>query len=595
MKKLFLFIFFVFGLFTTLKFYSQIYRHNFGVDAFTGKPYTVTPTILNSNLSSSSWTTSFTEFTTYAGSTGNPNKALGIVNSSGTPTITLTFNTNLGSQLSITSFSFWRQRSAQGAQNWSMTINGISVGSGTVPTTGSSTGAINVVNPINNLTGTVTIVMSLSSAGGTGTFRFDDFTLNGTVTAPPPPSNDNCSSSTLLPCGTSSLAGTTVNTVSETAPLGYSSPYGVWYSFVGDGQSTTITSLAGSGFDHEMVIMSGTTCGSTYTYVTNQDIGLSGDSETFTFTTTNGTQYYIYIAHWSTTGSSTNTGTFTISRTCTTPPTPPINDNPSGAITLTVNDGLGYKTFTNVGSTNTTTESTPTCASYVSEDVWFKVVVPNGVTILDFDTQTGGITDGGMSIYRGTIGSLTQIECDDDDGLDGAMSWVYREDFTPGETIYIRFWEYGAGTTGTFKILVSSPTPLPVELIQFDGIPYPQWNVIKWSTASEQNSSHFDLEMSTDGENWRKITTRFAAGNSTEEIKYSYIDYNLNSLVYYRLQQFDNDGQFKTYGPIVITKTITNKKIIKYINLMGQEVNPKVVSGIIIEIYDDGTMRKTIR
>ena len=418
-----------------------IYRHNFGSSQISGKPYTVTPTTLNSNLSSSSWTTSFTEFKDYAGSTGNPNKALGIDNSSGTPTITLTFNVNSGSQLSITSFSFWRRRSDTGAQNWNMTINGISVGSGISPTTGSSTETINVANPINNLTGTVTIVMSLSSASGTGTFRFDDFTLNGAVTDPPPPSNDNCSSSTSLPCGTSSLAGTTVNTVSETAPLGYSSPYGVWYSFVGNGQSTTITSVAGSGFDHEMVIMSGTTCGSTYTLITNQDVGFSGGTETYTFTTINSTKYYIYIAYWSTAGLSTNTGTFTISRTCTTPPTPPINDNPSGAIDLTISNTITYSTYTNVNATNTTTESTPSCALYTGEDVWFKVTLPQYVTLLDFDTQTGVITDAGMAIYRGTPGSLTQIQCDDDSSPNGAMSFISRTDFMEYETIYIRIWE----------------------------------------------------------------------------------------------------------------------------------------------------------
>ncbi len=137
--------------------------------------------------------------------------------------------------------------------------------------------------------------------------------------------------------------------------------------------------------------------------------------------------------------------------------------------------------------------------------------------------------------------------------------------------------------------------PLPVELTQFEATPYPQWNVVKWTTDSEQNSSHFDLEMSTDGEEWRKITTKQAAGNSTEEIKYSYIDYNLNSVTYYRLQQFDIDGQFKTYGPILVTKTITEKKIVKYINLMGQEINPENTTGVVIEIYDDGTMRKMIR
>ena len=154
---------------------------------------------------------------------------------------------------------------------------------------------------------------------------------------------------------------------------------------------------------------------------------------------------------------------------------------------------------------------------------------------------------------------------------------------------------YGYGEIEEYTIRISNPISLPVELTEFYVTPYPQFNVIKWTTASEQNSSHFDLEMSTDGEEWRKITSKFAAGNSTEEIKYSYIDYNLNSLVYYRLQQFDIDGQFKTYGPIFVSKTITDKKILKYINLMGQEVNPDNITGVIFEIYDDGTMKKMIR
>ena len=152
---------------------------------------------------------------------------------------------------------------------------------------------------------------------------------------------------------------------------------------------------------------------------------------------------------------------------------------------------------------------------------------------------------------------------------------------------------YGYGEIEEYSILLS--VALPVELTQFDGLPYQQWNVIKWSTDSEQNSSHFDLESSVNGENWKKITTIPSAGNSTEELKYSYIDYNLNELTYYRLQQFDIDGKFETYGPIVITRDSTNKKIVKYINLMGQEVKPENVHGIIIEIYDDGTMRKMIR
>ena len=154
---------------------------------------------------------------------------------------------------------------------------------------------------------------------------------------------------------------------------------------------------------------------------------------------------------------------------------------------------------------------------------------------------------------------------------------------------------YGYGEIEEYTVRLSNQVGLPVELIQFEATPYPQWNVVKWTTASENNSSHFDLESSTDGENWRKITTKYGAGNSTEEIKYSYIDYNLNPVTYYRLQQFDIDGVFKTYGPILVTKTITEKKIVKYINLMGQEVNPDYTKGLVIEIYDDGSIRKMIR
>lgn len=151
------------------------------------------------------------------------------------------------------------------------------------------------------------------------------------------------------------------------------------------------------------------------------------------------------------------------------------------------------------------------------------------------------------------------------------------------------------GAWGGFLFEASIVTALPVELTQFEAIPYPQWNVIKWMTASEQNSSHFDLLSSLDGEEWKLISTRPAAGNSINDLKYSWIDYNLNTLIYYRLAQFDIDGFCKEYGPIIVQKAKTDKRVIRYINLMGQEVDPSIKSSILIEIYDDGSIRKVIR
>ena len=70
---------------------------------------------------------------------------------------------------------------------------------------------------------------------------------------------------------------------------------------------------------------------------------------------------------------------------------------------------------------------------------------------------------------------------------------------------------------------------------------------------------------------------------------------NLSEIVYYRLQQFDIDGKYETFGPIVITRDVKNKQIIGYINLLGQKVDPKYATGVILEVYEDGTMIKKIR
>ena len=150
------------------------------------------------------------------------------------------------------------------------------------------------------------------------------------------------------------------------------------------------------------------------------------------------------------------------------------------------------------------------------------------------------------------------------------------------------------GAWGGFFIEASIITPLPVELYYFEGFPYPQWNVIKWNTASEHNSMKFDIESSTDGYLWNLIGTKNAAGNSTTISKYSYIDYNSKELNYYRLVQYDFDGKCEIFGPISVFKNSTTKKVVKYINSLGQEVNLEY-KGLVFEIYEDGTSRKIIR
>ena len=244
----------------------------------------------------------------------------------------------------------------------------------------------------------------------------NNMNLSSLCVSTTPPSNNSCASATSLPCGTTNLNGTNIGTNGLTNHnTGCTkSNRGVWYTFVGDGQATTITSTANSGYDHEMAIASGS-CGS-LTNITCQDVGSAGGTETFSFNTVLGTNYYVYIAHWD--SSSIATGGFTISRTCS---APPANDNCSGAITLTPTTNCTYTTYSTLGATNSVGPPGPGCASYAGGDVWFRVTVPAS-GILNIDTQTGVMTDSGMAVYSGTCGSLSLITCDDDSSANGLMA-----------------------------------------------------------------------------------------------------------------------------------------------------------------------------
>jgi hypothetical protein len=92
---------------------------------------------------------------------------------------------------------------------------------------------------------------------------------------------------------------------------------------------------------------------------------------------------------------------------------------------------------------------------------------------------------------------------------------------------------------------------LPVTLIEFKGEINNEVVRLKWSTAQESNSSHFDIEKSADGNSYTRIGTVSAAGNSSIRKNYSYTDPTaLSGVNYYRLKQLDLDGRF-VYSPIV--------------------------------------------
>ena len=143
----------------------------------------------------------------------------------------------------------------------------------------------------------------------------------------PTPPNDQCSGAISLSCG-ANLFGTTVNATAKTLPGNTASKYGVWYTFTGDGRQTTISLTAASGYDPEIVIFRGSSC-SNMEFRNYSDNGVAGGIDTYTYTATSGIQYYIYVAYCLPEAGSNYTGSFNISRSCSSNPNPNPNPDPN--------------------------------------------------------------------------------------------------------------------------------------------------------------------------------------------------------------------------------------------------------------------------
>jgi glucose/arabinose dehydrogenase len=105
----------------------------------------------------------------------------------------------------------------------------------------------------------------------------------------------------------------------------------------------------------------------------------------------------------------------------------------------------------------------------------------------------------------------------------------------------------------------SSNIALPLNLLTFTGSLQNNATLLQWETANEINTSHFVVERSTDGIDFKQIGSVLAKGNGSSTNGYSYTDYDVinqpSPVVYYRLKIVDIDGSSNYSKIISITLT----------------------------------------
>lgn len=139
------------------------------------------------------------------------------------------------------------------------------------------------------------------------------------------------------------------------------------------------------------------------------------------------------------------------------------NDFPCEAIELAVRESCTFDRFTNLEATSSAVPD-PGCGDYLGSDVWFKIEVPpSGAVEIQTYTEApdhypnnnGWLYRGPMAIYSGTCSSLSLMECNVNNGsYHPRMSGTTLTGLTPGDSLFIRIWEFHNNANGIFDICV---------------------------------------------------------------------------------------------------------------------------------------------
>jgi reprolysin-like metallo-peptidase family M12B/type IX secretion system substrate protein len=158
------------------------------------------------------------------------------------------------------------------------------------------------------------------------------------------------------------------------------------------------------------------------------------------------------------------------------------------------------------------------------------------------------------------------------------------------------------GNVSDNNVLVTVTAALSVQMLPLNAYKTGNTVNLKWATASEQNSSHFEIWRSTDGNNFDKlIGTAAAQGNSSLQANYELNDNApLTEWNYYKVKQFDKDGH-STLGNIarinmqqnnatlsIYPNPVKSSLTLEYYSTSIETVRVRVLNSIGSLIYQSG-------
>ncbi|MBD2713981.1 T9SS type A sorting domain-containing protein [Microvirga sp. STR05] len=286
------------------------------------------------------------------------------------------------------------------------------------------------------------------------------------------PANDNCTGAIALTPGATCtvVTGTNENATASTAPApscGGTTTTGsndVWYSVVvpaGGAVTVTTSSITGSPFVDSVIELYTGSCTSLTSVFCNDDATGLFSSATASGLTA-GSTVYARVMNYGT----TPTGQFGVCATI--PAAVPANDNPAGAVALTLGATCTPVNGTNAAATTTTANgyANPGAAPYscgiavTPKDVWYRfTTAASGAGSTSVSIQVTGNPAGYLRAFSAAsaAGPFTEIGCASGGANNVVSTPLNLSGLTPSTTYYVSVAGYGsADTQGAFTICASS-------------------------------------------------------------------------------------------------------------------------------------------
>ncbi|MGB0430857.1 MAG: choice-of-anchor D domain-containing protein, partial [Bacteroidia bacterium] len=231
----------------------------------------------------------------------------------------------------------------------------------------------------------------------------------------------------------------------------------------------------------------------------------------------------------------------------------PIGRNPYLPIIISEGGGAEYTVGVyNDVYDNPVSENTVQTANAVSE-TW---TIQADQAVDDVDVQIGWEAAEELSNFDRTLSTLAYWES----GVNSTWTNSGTTTAASGTGPYYQNITVSFSTNLYYFGVASAGSPLPIELGDFNAEWLTQGSLAKlnWTTFNEYENSHFIVERSFDGLDFKSIGRVEGAGTTIDQQLYQFIDNELeglNSAVYYRLVQFDYNGDFSVSKTRVLEQT----------------------------------------